>query len=170
MVCLRKPLSAFGESTQFSVSHCLTEIFRLAGMDYSDVVNIYGMSRAGFVPQLFSLRLPNPTVVFELLKRAQAMALVYDASFRDIVQNPPVPAHAAVSIEGLAGYEQETLPPFPTARSTEEIVFVFHTSGSTSGSPKLVPCTARWVDSQVFKSGEVCTPKRSAQQDVSTWM
>ena len=140
-------------------------------MDYSDVVNIYGMSRAGFVPQLFSLRLPNPTVVYELLERANAKALIYDPSFESIVANPPVPVQRSASLDELEAYADSPLPAFPVLESSD-LVFVFHTSGSTSGSPKLVPCNARWVDSVVFKSQEVGTPaqKNPLKQDVSTWM
>ncbi|KAL5518873.1 hypothetical protein ACEPAH_556 [Sanghuangporus vaninii] len=143
----------------------------LAGMDYSDVVNIYGMSRAGFVPQLFSLRLPNPTVVYELLERAQAKALVYDPSFESIVIKPPVPTQRVASLDELESCAEAPLPPFPSLGSND-LVFIFHTSGSTSGSPKLVPCDARWVNSVVFKSREASTPAHRIphKQDVCTWM
>ena len=69
--------------------------YRLAGMEYSYVVTIYGISRAGFIPQLFSLRLPNPTVIYELLLRAQAKALIYDPSFNTTVSDSPVPFYCA---------------------------------------------------------------------------
>lgn len=139
-------------------------------MDYSDVVNIYGMTRAGYVPQLFSLRLPSPTVVYELLAKAKAKALVFDPSFESIVKNAPVPTHHAPSLRGLEGYENEPLPPYPTPKSKDDLVFIFHTSGSTSGSPKLVPCTAEWIDSLVFKSREASMPVDPTKPDVSTWM
>lgn len=140
-------------------------------MDYSDVVNIYGMSRAGFVPQLFSLRLPNPTVVYELLERAHAKALIYDPSFESIVVNPPVPTQRVASLQELESCADAPLPAFPTPKS-DDLIFIFHTSGSTSGSPKLVPCDAKWVNSAVFKSREASTPahRNPHKQDVSTWM
>ncbi|EJD03893.1 acetyl-CoA synthetase-like protein [Fomitiporia mediterranea MF3/22] len=143
----------------------------LAGMDYSDVVNIYGMSRAGFVPQLFSLRLPSPEVVYELLNRAHAKALIYDPSFENIVVDPPVPSERVACLEELESCSEAPLPPFPTPKSSD-LVFIFHTSGSTSGSPKLVPCDAKWVNSAVFKSKEASTPasRNPNKQDVSTWM
>lgn len=139
-------------------------------MDYSDVVNIYGISRAGYVPQLFSLRLPNPTVVYELLERAKAKAIVVEKSLREIASNPPVPLLIAASIADLDSSAKDPLPPFPTPESKDDPLFVFHTSGSTSGSPKLVPCSAEWVDSLVFKSGECSIPKNAQRQDVTTWM
>ncbi|THH07614.1 hypothetical protein EW145_g3248 [Phellinidium pouzarii] len=142
----------------------------LSGLDYSDVLNIYGMSRAGYVPQLFSLRLPNPDVVFELLQRANAKALVYDPSFESAVVNAPVPVRRSASIQDFESCAGEQLPPFPTPNSKDDLAFVFHTSGSTSGSPKLVPCTAGYIDSVVFKSREASTPLNPLKQSVSTWM
>lgn len=128
------------------------------------------MSRAGYVPQLFSLRLPNPAVVFELLERAQAGALVYEPSFEDAVKGSPVPSHRAPSVQGFVGCAGEILPPLHTPESRDDLVFIFHTSGSTSGSPKLVPCTAGYVDSVVFKSYEASAPVNPLKQSVSTWM
>lgn len=144
--------------------------FRLSGLKYTDVVQIYAVSRAGYVPQLFSLRLPNPVVVYELLSKAGARALIHDASFTDIVQSPPVPTFVAADLESIEDYATLPMPAYPSPRSPESLVFVFHTSGSTSGSPKLVPCSYAWVDSMVSKSGQVCTPRDSSRQDVSSWM
>ena len=139
-------------------------------MEYTDVVTIYGMTRAGYVPQLFSLRLPNPTVVYELLGKAGALALIYDSKFEDSVSDSPVPAQCAPSLEDYISCADEPLPPFFTPASGEELVLIFHTSGSTSGSPKLVPCNARYVDSIVFKSYQSSKPSNPLRQDVSTWM
>ena len=150
--------------------HVICSPSRLAGMNYSDVIHIYGVSRAGFVPQLFSLRLPNPVVVYELLNRAGAEAIIYDPSFSTIVQNPPVPSLSAVSIDQLTVHENQPLPRRRVVASKDDLVFVFHTSGSTSGSPKLVPCRASWVDSMVVKSAEVSQPKNEQRQDVCTWL
>ena len=139
-------------------------------MDYSDVVTIYGISRAGYVPQLFSLRLPNPTVVFELLERAKAKALVYDPSFVANIKQATVPVHRSLSIAELEVSKQNVLPPFPTPKSKDTLLFIFHTSGSTSGSPKLVPCNAGWIDSLIAKARQCSTPVDPSKQDTSTWM
>lgn len=139
-------------------------------MDYSDVITIYGMTRAGYVPQLFSLRLPSPAVVYELLNKGRASALLYDPSFKDIVVDSPVPAQCTPTMEDFNGCADDPLPPFPTPSSGDELVIIFHTSGSTSGSPKLVPCNARYVDSIVFKSYQPSMPLNQSRQDVSTWM
>lgn len=152
------------------VTHAYFSSFRLGGMGYTDVVHIYGLSRAGYTPQLFSLRLPNPIVVLELLERAHAKALICDPSFENIIKDAPLPVHVANPVQSMAAFASEPLPPFPSPQSVDEILLIFHTSGSTSGSPKLVPCSASWVDSMVHKSGQVGTPQNPNRQDVSTWM
>lgn len=136
-------------------------------MTYTDVLQIYGITRAGYIPQLFSIRLPNPVVIFELLQRANAKALIYESSFESILSDCPVPSYRAISISE-ADPRNEPLPALPTDVDENELVFIFHTSGSTSGSPKLVPCSRKWVNSAVEKSYWSSFPK--AERDVTVWM
>lgn len=131
------------------------------------MLHIYGVSRAGYIPQLFSLRLPNPTVIYELLQRANAKALIHDSTFASELNNCPLPTHLATSPEAID--VTEPLPELPEF-TDQDIAFVFHTSGSTSGSPKLVPCSHRWVDSAVSKSYQASRPQNSDRQDVTVWM
>ena len=142
---------------------------RLSGMSYADVLHIYGISRAGYVPQLFSLRLPSPTVVFELLQKANAKALVYDASYAAILPAHPLPMHLALDINQV-DVGDGPLPHMPAATSEQQTVLLMHTSGSTSGSPKLVRCSAKWLDAIVRKSYHVGRPTNPQRQDVCTWM
>jgi acyl-coenzyme A synthetase/AMP-(fatty) acid ligase len=139
-------------------------------MTYRDVLHIYGVARASYVPQLFSLRLPNPDIIYQLLHKTGAVFLIYDESFETIVMNSPIPRHTAREIRSDE-VEGETLPPLAAEElRPDDIIMIFHTSGSTSGSPKLVPCTLRWVDSAVAKSHKVTRPIRPGQQDVTTWL
>lgn len=141
----------------------------LGGTAYTDVLHIYGMNRAGYVPQLFSLRLPNPDVIFELLQRAGARALVYEPSFTVDLSACPVQIHSAIQVR-----EQDAadvaLPPLQTDGSESDLVFLFHTSGSTSGSPKLVPCNRRWLDNIVTKSRQLGRVRSPRGQDVTVAM
>ena len=134
------------------------------------MLHIYGLARAGYVPQLFSLRLPNPDVIYELLRKANASALIYDPSFRNIITECPVPHHTAGSVSEIDVDGLELPPLSEAALKPEDIVMIFHTSGSTSGSPKLVPCSLRWLDSIIAKAEKVSRPKDPARQDVSVWM
>ncbi|KAJ3539555.1 hypothetical protein NM688_g6346 [Phlebia brevispora] len=142
----------------------------LAGLNYQDVLHIYGLARAGFIPQLFSLRLPNPDVIYELLRRADASALIYDSSFRNVVTDCPLPRHSAEEVSESDVEGVELAPLSEAALKPEDIVMIFHTSGSTSGSPKLVPCSLRWLDSIIAKAEKVSRPKDPQRQDVTVWM
>ncbi|KAG6849864.1 hypothetical protein H0H93_004213 [Arthromyces matolae] len=121
----------------------------ISGFSYADVLHIYGISRAGYTPQLFSLRLPNPTVIYELLQRANAKALVHEDSFMSGLTECPVPTYLAAPAEVV---DANVVLPTLTEVDEFETAFIFHTSGSTSGSPKLVRCNYRWLNCAVRKS------------------
>ncbi|KAF9063097.1 acetyl-CoA synthetase-like protein [Rhodocollybia butyracea] len=141
----------------------------IGGFTYFDVLHIYGVSRAGYVPQLFSLRLPNPTVIYELLQKASASALICDSVTSGfIVGETPVPVLQVPIFSDID--TSSALSPSLLANDPLEIAFVFHTSGSTSGSPKLVPCNYQWLDAAARKASQLCVPMHSDRQDVSTWM
>lgn len=127
------------------------------------------MSRAGYIPQMFSLRLPNPVVIFELLQKAGARALICEPSFGVDLSGCPVLTYPAIQVR-----EQDAadiaLPPLRTDYPASDLVFVFHTSGSTSGSPKLVPCSRRWLDNIVTKSKQMAQVRSSQGQDVTVAM
>lgn len=117
---------------------------------------------------MFSLRLPNPDVIFELLHRADAKALIFDSSFKDALGNATLPTHPFINAVDPS-FSEGPLPVLPHC-APDDIAMVFHTSGSTSGSPKLVPCTYQWLDASVDKSRQLSEPCRPNEQDVTTWM
>ena len=144
---------------------------RLSGFTYTDVLHIYGISRAGYIPQLFSLKLPNPTVVHELLQRAGAQALIYDASFESLLKDFPLPIYGALTSDRLEQLEPTAaLLPDISESQDDDIAFIFHTSGSTSGSPKLVPMSYRWLSTVVTKSHYISKPRDPHRQDVTVCM
>jgi long-subunit acyl-CoA synthetase (AMP-forming) len=143
---------------------------RLSGFTYTDVLHIYGISRAGFIPQLFSLKLPNPTVVNELLHRAGAQALIYDTSFESILKDFPLPIYRALTSERLELTPVRVSLPDISESQEDDIAFIFHTSGSTSGSPKLVPMSYRWLSTMVMKSHYISKPRDPHRQDVTVCM
>ncbi|KAI9572866.1 acetyl-CoA synthetase-like protein [Boletus coccyginus] len=137
----------------------------LGGMTYQDVLHIYGISRAGYIPQLFSIRLPNPDVVLELLRKQHARALIYASEFTRATSNFPLPSFLAIEKDKMEPCSEE-LPPL-SPKNGDQTVFVFHTSGSTSGSPKLVPCSQRWMSAIATKAKFICAPRDPQRQDVS---
>lgn len=139
-------------------------------MTYTDLLHVYGLSRAGYIPQLFSIRLSNPTVVCELLLKAGAQALICEPTFKDALAGCSVPTHEALDRNG-AEYTDDVLPLLHAGVQSSDPVFIFHTSGSTSGSPKLVPCNFTWLESAIKKCQHVMKPiKASERRDVTVWM
>jgi len=134
-----------------------------------DVLHIFGVARAGYIPQLFSIRLPNPDVVCELLFQANGKALIYESSFETAVRKCSVTTLLAVDLQTVA-VDTTPLPPNVEPKFGEDTVMIFHTSGSTSGSPKLVRCSYKWLDAIVAKAGHISKPCHPDRQDVIVWM
>jgi acyl-coenzyme A synthetase/AMP-(fatty) acid ligase len=118
---------------------------------------------------MFSLRLPNPEVVYELLRKANARALVYDACFESVLSDCSLPVYQALRTSEIASVDEELEPIVPITNENEA-AFIFHTSGSTSGSPKLVPCSYRWLNTVVQKSNYISRPRNPGRQDVTVFM
>ena len=138
-------------------------------MAYIDVLHVYGMSRAGYIPQMFGLRFHNPVVIFELLQKAGARALVYEPSAYVDLSGCPVLNYPAMQVR-----EQDVvdaaLPPLRIDHSASDLVFILHTSGSTSGRPKLVPCNRRWVDNVTVKAKRLTQVYSTQGQDIAVAM
>ncbi|KAI0830640.1 acetyl-CoA synthetase-like protein [Trametes gibbosa] len=143
----------------------------LGGMTYVDALHIYSLVRAGYVPQFFSLRLPNPDIIFELLERSNGKALIYDDAYASVLSHNPVPTYIAVDARTLP-WAEATLPPNRGSTNGDDTLMIFHTSGSTSGRPKLVPCSYAWWDFTLTKTWRAMKPKasRNGRQDVTVWM
>ncbi|CDO76611.1 hypothetical protein BN946_scf184868.g25 [Trametes cinnabarina] len=143
----------------------------LGGMTYVDAVHIYSIVRAGYVPQFFSLRLPNPDIIFELLEKSNGKALIYDDSYAAVLSQNPVPTYVAIDARS-SPLVDHFLPPNQGSTNGDDTLMIFHTSGSTSGRPKLVPCSYAWWDFTLHKTCAAMKPKacRDGRQDVTVWM
>lgn len=143
----------------------------MGGLTYTDVLHIYGIARAGYIPQLFSLRLPNPDVIYELLRKSNGKSLIYDAAYTPDLSTCPFPAHAALDVReiDMRGVPVPPMPDLQKVKGTDTIM-IFHTSGSTSGSPKLIPCSYTWLNSVISKAGQISQPFNSRRQDVTVFM
>jgi acyl-coenzyme A synthetase/AMP-(fatty) acid ligase len=138
-------------------------------MTYVDALHIYAVSRAGYVPQICTIRLPNPVVIYELLQKANARVLICDSSSKLLVQECPVPVHFFDEFDRVDPETVLLLELVPVADGNE-IAMIFHTSGSTSGIPKLVPCSYSWLSFMVNKAGQTSYPKTPGKLDVTVWM
>ena len=118
---------------------------------------------------MFSLRLPNPEVVYELLRKANAQALIFDSCFESVLAGCSIPAYPALKSRNIESVD-ESLEEIGPIQNENEPAFIFHTSGSTSGSPKLVPCSYRWLNTVVQKSNWISRPRNPDRQDVTVFM
>lgn len=122
---------------------------RLTGRKYEDLVNVIGICAAGYIPQLFSSNFPNPSVVFDLLSRSGAKVLVYDNAFKDHVSNVSIPTIPSITLTDIEARlpSDSTLPVLGSLAPVTErgTAFIIHSSGTTSGMPKLIPSNHLWV-------------------------
>lgn len=143
---------------------------RIPGFTYVDAVLIYGISRAGFVPQLISIRLPNSAIVSELLIRSKAAALIYHDAFSSNQFSCSISQCATANANSIFPDESDELLPPLQMQSHDDVAMIFHTSGSTSGSPSLIKCTAGWLNSIANKAAVVASPTPSSYTDTTVWM
>jgi acyl-coenzyme A synthetase/AMP-(fatty) acid ligase len=117
----------------------------LRGYAYSDNVHIQGLNWAGYIPQLLSLRMTDPTVIYELLLKSNAVALLHEPDNTSLLKDSPLPTFPAGDIQSETDAAQLPATPWHPSNADDEL-FIYHTSGSISGIPKLVPITARWMN------------------------
>ncbi|KAK7037788.1 hypothetical protein VNI00_010749 [Paramarasmius palmivorus] len=120
----------------------------LGGYEYIDVVQVYAISKAGYIPHTFS-RLPGIPVVKELLHKSDTKALIRSETFTEILKEiDDIPIFGSVQPEDV-GYTDDI--PAPPERKASDTALIAHTSGSTSGAPKLVYVSYQWVDGAIKK-------------------
>ncbi|KAM5341438.1 hypothetical protein ACJ41O_014469 [Fusarium nematophilum] len=139
----------------------------LRGMSYIDIVHIWGVARAGFIPQVVSFRMTDPTVTYQLLDRGGAVALILDPSFQQFLRDSPFPTWPTEDTLEL-DLDHLALPKLWMPSQGEDVTMIYHTSGSTSGSPKLVPVTAKWLDASLDKMVEWMPPPPSSSKQEAT--
>ncbi|KAF9461626.1 acetyl-CoA synthetase-like protein [Collybia nuda] len=117
----------------------------LTGKKYSDGINTLGLISAGYVPQLFSVVFSSHEVVWDLLVKSEASALVFDDTFAEVVSKYQILALPALTFTALEATTVGELYVAPV--SYGDTAMIVHSSGTTSGMPKLIPCTHGWVKS-----------------------
>ncbi|KAG6885192.1 hypothetical protein C0993_004976 [Termitomyces sp. T159_Od127] len=120
---------------------------RITGSRYEDLVNLYAIIRAGFVPQVFSLVMATQggIMINELLALQEGKVLILDPHYKDHVPQITVPTLVIPDFSALpALLEDEKLLDLPEV-DDDAIAMIFHTSGTTSGRPKPVPESHKWL-------------------------
>ncbi|KAG6820548.1 hypothetical protein H0H93_015433 [Arthromyces matolae] len=117
----------------------------ISGDQYQDVVSLYALARAGFVPQVFSrvMATQGGSMINDLLKLRDGKALVYHGYYEEHIAKIDV---KTLKIPDLASLDQKPgqIANLPLVEENE-VAIIFHTSGTTSGRPKPVPQTHRWL-------------------------
>ncbi|KAK7052664.1 acetyl-CoA synthetase-like protein [Favolaschia claudopus] len=117
----------------------------ITGVKYSDLAHIYGLARAGYVPEVLNAKITIP-IIRDLFAKTGGRALIFEPIFASSVGNDfelptlPIPELSSLSTPSSA------LPPLPDVAPTDRGL-IFHTSGTTSGIPKPIPETHRWINS-----------------------
>lgn len=134
-------------------------------MSYIDVLQVLGLSKAGYVPLLLWCS-ADAVVIVDLIRRGNAQALIYDNKF--IPQLPPLPIPTLVALD-IRCLQIPNIKLPDSHRDGEETAFLFHTAGITLGTPKLVPCSYTHLDVLLRKAETMCIPKDNTRQDVYSW-
>ena len=143
-------------------------------MTYQDVLHIFGVSRAGYIPQLLHFpRSSSKNLIVELLRHANALALICDVSHAQLNRDSssplgslPIPVYASSDLRQAGVPSHCRLPKIEDlVADPNAVAFVLHTAGTTMGTPKLVPYTHRAVDSVMRKAQVVAAPTSSRRQD-----
>ncbi|KAL0572034.1 hypothetical protein V5O48_009930, partial [Marasmius crinis-equi] len=149
----------------------------LLGYTYTDVLHIYGLMMAGYIPQTFTL-FPSATEALNtLLKSSGARALIYQEGHFDRAKSW-ISTHTALklypAISTFPERESDSNLPLPGLSSDQhlddDIIIIVHTSGSTSGVPKCIPYTYRFMDAAVAKAALTCVPGPTRTRDINSWL
>ncbi|KAJ7983268.1 acetyl-CoA synthetase-like protein [Mycena polygramma] len=163
---LHKAAAFWGRKlSSIGVSPCDVVGLWITGENYTDLVHLYALSRAGYVPQIFSQRFSAQglAVIKDLLSVCNGRALVYDPSFETAVQDLGLPTLVTPALEVLG--DLHTLPSLPDVAPTDTAM-IFHTSGTTSGKPKPVPESHRWFRFQSEQWRGLCQASPFDGQDL----
>ncbi|KAJ7097225.1 acetyl-CoA synthetase-like protein [Mycena belliarum] len=117
----------------------------ITGTEYTDLANLYGLARAGYIPEVLNAKMSVP-VIRDLLVKSGGKAIVCDPNFAAFLTDFPLDTFAIPKLGSLS-VPPSSLPALP-AVTPDDIAMIFHTSGTTSGIPKPVPETHRWLKSQ----------------------
>lgn len=120
-----------------------------------ETVNLFSLQRANYVPHLVSTYVEDANLVRSLFEESGAKVVVCDVN--DVKEWEQLRKHFdVIPFLGLDGPPStSTLDisrPLPALDGkADDILSIGQSSGSSSGRPKLVPCTRRWLDANAQK-------------------
>ncbi|KAF9263033.1 acetyl-CoA synthetase-like protein [Marasmius fiardii PR-910] len=154
---------------------------------YTDLLHIFGLLRAGFVVHCVRSVPGSADVLASLLQQVDSKAFIFDQgwfdptslqekeSTRHIKVYPSVHVREPPGLreDGTYGYEDHEIPPIPTLEDIdpEQTIMIYHTSGTTSGAPKIVPYNYRRLGALIHKAKFFVIPSypNSSGDHRETW-
>ncbi|CAA7268855.1 unnamed protein product [Cyclocybe aegerita] len=120
----------------------------ITGGKYTDLVHLYALARLGYIPQMLnkSMAVQGHPVIKDMLTATQGKAILYDPFFADFVNDIAISMPLITDLSSVDPLSRR-LPDIPNS-TDDEIGIIFHTSGTTSGKPKPVPETHKWLRCQ----------------------
>ncbi|KAI5818798.1 hypothetical protein BZA77DRAFT_277312 [Pyronema omphalodes] len=112
----------------------------VTGFTYTDHVHLLALSRAGYIPQPFSLNPKFPYLVSAMMEKSNALTVLLDSSVFGII-----PGHLIPPLSEMATAE----PPLINEEVVQGIFYM--TSGSTGDLPKLIRHDLKTFQTIVFK-------------------
>ncbi|GJJ09091.1 hypothetical protein Clacol_003313 [Clathrus columnatus] len=132
----------------------------MAGETYTDALHIFSLLRVGYIPCLMWTYIKDVDVIQSQFEEANARIVACDTK---IVEGWKQLEKAGIKVIPFSTFEEiienasptvdlSILPPLDVYGNGDDIILIAHSSGSTSGRPKVVKWTRRWIDANAQKS------------------
>ncbi|GJJ14652.1 hypothetical protein Clacol_008918 [Clathrus columnatus] len=125
----------------------------MAGLTFSDMLHIFGIMRADYVPHLLNSAITNAEVAASFFQETNCGVIIYASQASNSVKNLPehFVCHPIIDAEEIPENSDVILSYSKSAFDNEEVVMILLTSGSVSGSPKLIRLRRRWFEANSRK-------------------
>lgn len=135
----------------------------MIGKTYVDVVHLFSLQRAGYVPHMMSTYLEDISLIQDLFHQSGVRIILCDVKdargWEQLAgQFEIIPLHEPPVLPDGTPIVPDTLPALDG--DADDVLSIEQSSGSSSGRPKIVQYTRRWMDAtaQKCQSNERRTP------------
>ncbi|GJJ14663.1 hypothetical protein Clacol_008929 [Clathrus columnatus] len=131
----------------------------LPGNSFSDMLHIFGIMKAGYIPHILLSDITNVDVVRTLFKDTNCGAILYTPSASGEGLSKHFVCHPIMDAEEISEDSSVVIPfDSESVLNDEDIVVIVHTSGSTSGRPKIVRLRRKWFEAN-HRKGIIRKPR-----------
>ena len=121
---------------------------------------------------MFGFELPNTRIVYQLLDKYSGKAIIHDSAKTVLLRESgtTLPCYVATDYTAITDADIAAFPlPELPAAAPEDFTFIYHSSGSVSGMPKVVPKTNKWLSTIQYKSADAFCIGDYEGQDIYVW-